>query len=133
MPSTVSTRREKRNWEMILTIADNSLHPEFEQLLGFDMQSTLELIKKYNITLQVEDPYTEWTKPPERYTDLGKTYRRILGDRPFIIDINVVAVHPPHQKGYSVAQPTGSEIHQLWEKAAVQSFPGVLLFRVYCL
>jgi hypothetical protein len=111
----------KRNWEMILTIADNSLHPEFEQLLGFDIHSTLELLQKYNLTLQVEDPYTEWTRPPERYTDLGKTYRRYLGDRPFIIDINVVAVHPPDQKGYSVAQPTGSEIHQLWEKAAVQS------------
>jgi hypothetical protein len=111
----------KRNWEMILTIADNSRHPEFEQLLGFDMQSTLELVQKYNLTLEVEDPFTEWTKPPERYTDLGKTYLRYLGDRPFIIDINVVPVHPPDQKGYSVDQPTGSEIHQLWEKAAAQS------------
>jgi hypothetical protein len=111
----------KRNWEMILTIADNSLHPEFDQLLGFDMHSTLELLQKYNVTLQVEDPFTEWTNPPERYTDLGKTYRRYLGDRPFIIDINVVPVHPPDQKGYSVAQPTGSEILQLWDKAAAQS------------
>jgi hypothetical protein len=114
-------KARKRNWEMILTIADNSRHPEFDQLLGFDMHSTLELVQKYNLTLQVEDPYTEWTKPPERYTDLGNTYRRYLGDRPFIIDINVVPVHPPHQKGYSVAQPTGSEIYQLWEKAAAQS------------
>ncbi len=111
----------KRNWEMILTIADNSLHPEFDQLLGFDMYSTLELIKKYNLTLQVEDPYTEWTKPPERYTDLGKTYRKYLGDRPFIIDINIVPVHLKKEKAYSVAQPTGSEILQLWEKAAEQS------------
>jgi hypothetical protein len=110
-----------RNWEMILTIADNSRHPEFEQLLGFDMHSTLELVQKYNLTLEVEDPFTEWTKPPERYTDLGKTYLRYLGDRPFIIDINVVPVHPPDQKGYSVAQPTGTEIYQLWEKAADQS------------
>jgi hypothetical protein len=111
----------RRNWEIILTIADNSRHPEFEQLLGFDMQSTLELVRKYNLTLEVEDPYTEWTKPPERYTDLGKTYRRYLGDRPFIIDINVVPVHPPDQSGYSVAQQTGSEIYQLLEKAADQS------------
>ena len=106
---------------MILTIADNSLHPEFDQLLGFDMHSTLELLQKYNVTLQIEDPFTEWTKPPERYTDLGKTYRRYIGHRPFIIDINVVPVHPPDQKGYSAAQPTGSEILQLWEKAAAQS------------
>ena len=111
----------KRNWETILTIADNSHHPEFEQLLGFDMHRTLELVQKHNLTLQVEDPYTEWTKPPERYTELGKTYRRYFGDRPFIIDINVVPVHPHDQKDYSVAQPTGSEICQLWEKAAVQS------------
>jgi hypothetical protein len=114
-------KARKRNWEMILTIADNSHNPEFEQLLGFDMQSTLELVQKYKLTLEIEDPFTEWTKPPERYTNLGKTYRRYLGDRPFIIDINVVPVHPPDQKGYSVAQPTGTEIHQLWEKAADQS------------
>ena len=114
-------KARKRNWELILTIADNSLHPEFEQLLGFDMQNTLDLVQKYHLTLEVEDPYTEWTKPPERYTDLGKTFRRHLGDRPFIIDINVVPVHPPDQKGYSVAQPTGTEIHQLWKKAAAQS------------
>jgi hypothetical protein len=111
----------KRNWEMILTIADNSLHPEFNRLLGYDLHSTLELVKEYTMTLQVEDPYMEWTKPPERYSRLGETYHRFLGDHPFIIDINVVPVHPPDQKGYSISQPTGSEIFQLWRAAADQS------------
>ena len=113
-------KARNRNWEMILTIADNSHHPEFEQLLGFDMRGTLELVQKYKLTLEIEDPFTEWTKPPERYTNLGKTYRRYLGDRPFIIDINIVPVHPPDQKGYSVAQPTGTEINQLWKKQLIK-------------
>ncbi len=73
------------------------------------------------MTLQVEDPYMEWTKPPERYSRLGETYRRFLGDHPFIIDINVVPVHSPEEKGYSISQPTGSEIFQLWGAAADQS------------
>jgi len=114
-------RRQRRNWEMILTIADNSLHPEFDQLLGYDLHNTLELVKEYRMTLQVEDPYMEWTKPPERYSRLGETYHRFLGDHPFIIDINVVPVHSPEEKSYSISQPTGSEIFQLWGAAADQS------------
>jgi hypothetical protein len=114
-------KQQKRNWEMILTITDNTLHPEFNQLLGYDVPNMIRLIKEYNIALEVEDPYTEWTKPPERYTRLAETYRQLLQDHPFMIDINIVPVHPLEQEGYSYSQPTGSEIFQLFRAASDQN------------
>jgi hypothetical protein len=110
-----------RNWEIILTIVDNSMHSEFDQLLGYDGKSTVELIKKYHLTLEVEDPYMEWSKPPERYKRLGEYYRKLLGDHPFIIDINIVPVPLLNNENHTKAQPTGAVFIQLWKKASEQS------------
>src|ERR1035437_7547783 len=45
----------KMDWEFIFTILDNSLHPEFDQLLGFDLPNTLKLAKEFYITLRFKD------------------------------------------------------------------------------
>ena len=100
----------KRDWELIFTVLDNSLHPEFDKLLGFDLSNTLKLAKEFHVTLQVEDPQSEWTRPPARYEQLAKTYSEIIGDIPLAIDINVVPIHPANQKGFASAQPTGTEL-----------------------
>lgn len=109
--------REGRNWELILTIVDNALHPEFDRLLGFDMRRTLELVRDNDVTLQIEDPYTEWVKSPERYGRLGSYYQKLLGDRPFVIDINVVPMIRDRKKVFTTIQPTGTELLQLWRAA----------------
>jgi hypothetical protein len=101
-----------RDWEFIFTILDNSLHPEFDQLLGFDLPNTLKLAKEFHAALQVEDPASEWTRPPSRYDQLAKTYARINGDVPLAIDINIVPVHPDDQVGFASSQPTGVELFQ---------------------
>ena len=100
----------KRDWELIFTVLDNSLHPEFDQLLGFDLSNTLKLAKQFHVTLQVEDPQSEWTRPPSRYDQLAKAYAEIIGDVPLAIDINIVPIHPANQKGFASAQPTGTEL-----------------------
>ena len=100
----------KRDWEFIFTILDNSLHPEFDQLLGFDLPNTLKLAKEFSVTLQVEDPQSEWTRPPSRYDQLAKTYAGLIGNIPLAIDINIVPVHPKDQKGFASEQPTGTEL-----------------------
>jgi len=112
-------REQKRNWELVLTIVDNSMHPEFDDLLGFDMNHALELLKEFDVTLQVEDPYLEWNKPPERYVAVGAHYRRFLGDRPFIIDVNVVPMKRERKKNFSTWQAVGTEVFQWWKQAAV--------------
>jgi hypothetical protein len=100
----------KRDWELMFTVLDNSLHPEFDQLLGFDLNNTLKLAKEFSVTLQVEDPLSEWTRPPSRYEQLAKAYEPVLGNIPLAIDINIVPLHPPDQKGFPSEQPTGTEL-----------------------
>jgi hypothetical protein len=114
-------RDQKRSWELILTIVDNSLHPEFDNLLGFDMQRTAGLLGEFDITLQVEDPYLEWMRPPDRYIAVGETYRSLLGGRPFIIDVNVVPMKPDRWRDFTAWQPVGTEVFQFWKYAAMHS------------
>jgi hypothetical protein len=107
----------KMDWEFIFTILDNSLHPEFDQLLGFDLSNTLKLAKEFHVTLQVEDPASEWTRPPSRYDQLAKTYTGLIGNIPLAIDINIVPVHPVDQKGFASEQPTGTELFRQYSFA----------------
>jgi len=106
-----------RDWELIHTIVDNSLHPEFDYLLGFDQKATLRLLKECGLTLNVEDPYMEWMQRPERYRQLRKTLVSLVPDRPSMIDINVVPIHPSTQPGFSTAQATGVELLQQLQRA----------------
>ncbi|MDR3666904.1 MAG: hypothetical protein P4L35_08685, partial [Ignavibacteriaceae bacterium] len=107
----------KKDWEFIFTILDNSLHPEFDQLLGFDLTNTLKLAKEFHVTLQVEDPQSEWTRPPSRYNQLAKTYKGLVGKIPLAIDINIVPVHPINQIGFASQQPTGAELFRQYSFA----------------
>jgi hypothetical protein len=108
----------KRDWEFIHTIVDNSLHPEFDRLLGFDLNATLALLKEFDITLNVEDPYMEWSEPPIRYRHLRETLVSLIPDRRSMIDINVVPVHPTDQPGFPSEQATGTELLQQVQAAA---------------
>ena len=109
-----------RDWELFHTIVDNSLHPEFDYLLGFDQQSTLRLLKEYGVTLNVEDPYMEWVQPPERYRKLRNTLVSLVPDHTSMIDINVVPVHPSTQLGFPSSQATGVEFLQQLQRAGEQ-------------
>ncbi|MCX6134374.1 MAG: hypothetical protein NTU47_11225 [Ignavibacteriales bacterium] len=111
----------KRDWELIHTIVDNTLHPEFDHLLGFDQKSTLALLREYGVTLNVEDPYMEWTKSPERYAQLRKTLVALIPERPSMIDINVVPIHPLTQMTFATEQATGIELLQQLQRAGEQN------------
>ncbi|HMK38498.1 MAG TPA: hypothetical protein VK569_04100, partial [Bacteroidota bacterium] len=111
-------REEKRSRESILTIVDNAVHPEFDDLLGFDMKETVAVTREFGLTLQVEDPYTEWCRPPDRYTAIGGYYRGLLGGRRFMIDVNVVPMEDDRKELFSTGQATGTEFLQLWQYAS---------------
>lgn len=108
----------KRDWELIHTVVDNSLHPEFNHLLGFDLQATLALVKEFGITLNVEDPYMEWIEPPIRYRRLREYLVSLIPERSSMIDINVVPIHPMDQHGFPSEQATGTELLQQVQTAA---------------
>lgn len=109
---------KKRDWELIHTIIDNSLHPEFDYLLAFDRKSTLTLLREYGVTLNVEDPATEWTNPPSRYAKLRRTLDTLIPERSSMIDINVVPIHPETQKGFAAVEPTGFELFEQIQSAS---------------
>jgi hypothetical protein len=111
-------KKGKRDWELIHTIVDNSLHPEFNRLLGFDQKTTLALLKEYGVTLNVEDPFMEWENAPGRYRRLRETLMALLPDRRSMIDINVVPIHPVTQDGFASEQATGTELLQQLQAAA---------------
>jgi hypothetical protein len=113
-----SDREKGRSGELMLTIVDNTLHPEFDDLLGFSMNETVAITKQFGLTLNIEDPYTEWSRPPDRYTALGRYYRRLLGEKPFMIDINVVPLEEDRKGRFSTEQPAGTEFLQLWRSAS---------------
>ena len=104
---------KKRSREMMLTIVDNTLHPEFDRLLGFDLNETVAVTREFSLTLDVEDPYTEWSRPPDRYTGVRSSYRRLLGGRPFMIDVNVVPLEEDRKDLFATLQPAGTEFLQL--------------------
>jgi hypothetical protein len=107
-----------RSGELMLTIVDNTLHPEFDDLLGFSMNETVAIARQFGLTLNIEDPYTEWSRPPDRYTAMGRYYRRLLGEKPFIIDVNVVPLEEDRKGRFSTEQPAGTEFLQLWRYAS---------------
>jgi hypothetical protein len=73
------------------------------------------------MTMQVEDPMSEWVRPPARYTEMAATYREALGTHPFSIDINVVPVHWKGQPGFPSEQPTGLEFLLQWRAAQART------------
>jgi hypothetical protein len=102
-------------------------HPELGQYLGIDLPKTLSLLKQYNATLQVEDPASDWSLPPDRYVKLGERYRRFGVTDPYLIDINVLPVHAYSQRGFATPRPSGVEMLQLWRAASSQT-PRVCLY-----
>jgi len=101
----------------MLTIVDNTHHPEFDDLLGFDLGRTAAVAKEFGVTIDIEDPYTEWIKPPERYIALGASYQQLLGD----------SLHDGHQcrphgagqaAGLQHRAGCGTEFLQLWKCAS---------------
>ncbi len=115
------SRGQGHPWETIVTLIDVFSHPDLSDELGIDGPGTIEAVNRRQAKLQVEDPARDWSKPPERYAALGERYRGLRLNRPFLIDINVVPVHPPGQVGFATAQQTGSELLRLWQVAAGQA------------
>ena len=110
------------HWDIVVTMLDALQHPELSDYLGIDVHRTIDLINQHNATLQVEDPSQDWAKAPDRYLTMGEVYKKIPLKNPFMIDINVLSVHPYNQRGFATLRPTGVELLQLWRAAASQSY-----------
>jgi len=106
----------RASWDPVLTFIDVSAHPEMGGLIGVDTPAHLDFAKRFGLTPQIEDPYTEWALGPTRYDRLVERYGRIWRN-PYGVDINVVAAHDLEQAQYPTEKPAGTEFFQLWRAA----------------
>jgi len=118
---------QQRRMELVVTVFDVFGHPELSNRLGIDGDKTISLINRTDSTLQVEDPASDWSKPPVRYEIMGDRYRKMNLKNPFMIDINILAVHPSDQIGFTADVPSGTEVLQLFQAAAKHT-PRVCLY-----
>jgi hypothetical protein len=110
--NTIKSR--KTGFDVMLTGIDVSLQPQESDNIGESTDYTLALYKKYNITLQIEDPSNCWGSGPERYAELGALYRKTVKDENrLVFDCNVVGSHEKGFGGFPSERPSGEEIRQI--------------------
>jgi hypothetical protein len=107
-------KTRKNGFDIMLTGIDVSLQPEEADNIGESTELTLDLYKKYTMTLQIEDPSNCWGTGPERYEQLGRLYRKTVKDKNHLaFDCNVVGSHEQGLGGFPSEKPSGEEIRQI--------------------
>ncbi len=114
-------RRDHRHWEILLTLIDVSQSQQLADNIAIDLHAQLALTNKYDATPIIEDAFLQWSKPPNRYVALGETYKKLLKNKPFLIDINVVDGIHASQSSYATDRPQGTELLELVNAAATHA------------
>jgi len=109
-----SVKNKKIGFDVMMTGIDVSLQPAESDNIGESTELTLDLYKKYGISLQIEDPSNCWGSGPERYAELGTLYRKTVKDENrLVFDCNVVGSHEKGFGGFPSEKPSGEEIRQI--------------------
>jgi len=114
--------RRARNWEVIVTMLD-SLHGDYVRpALGLDSRHIAALMKRFDFTLQVEDPAQHWAQSPDRYRRFAKTYLKLVRDRRrLMFDVNVMPDRDLSGTTLPSATTTGTELARTIAAAASAS------------
>lgn len=114
--------RRARGFEVIVTVLD-SLHGDYVRpALGVDARRIAGLAKRFQFTLQVEDPAHHWADPPDRYCRFARAYRKLVPDRGrLMFDVNVVADRDIAHTALPSATATGTELMHTVAAAAAAS------------
>ncbi len=118
-----SLRDEKPYLDIVITAMDNLGSPELRPYHGVDIMKIIGLEKKYSFTLQIEDPQSEWSKDPRRYSPMGQRYRGLLSaDKKFMLDLNILQFRDEKKpSAFPTLIQTGIESYQLVHSAALGS------------
>jgi hypothetical protein len=111
-----------RRWEVIVTMLD-SLHKDWVRpALGVDSRKVAKLMKRFDFTLQVEDPAHFWADPPDRYRRFARTYLKLVPNRRrLMFDVNVMADRDISRTALPSATATGAELARTIAAAASAS------------
>ncbi|HYM13306.1 MAG TPA: hypothetical protein VEU62_21385, partial [Bryobacterales bacterium] len=101
----------ERGWEVIVTMLDSLDSRYVAPALGVDSRRIVDLMRRFDFTLQVEDPSEHWTAPPDRYRRFAATYRQLVSDpQRLMFDINVVPDREVDGSALPSATATGTEL-----------------------
>ena len=111
--------------DIVVTQIDDRFDTRMREYLGADTAALLPLAEKLDFTVAIEDPATIWNLGPQRYSEIGRRYRRLTSEhRRLAIDINIVE---RYQQVYPTRKQVGVELFQLVH-AASEAFHRVLLY-----
>lgn len=121
--------QKKNGFEVIVTAMDSFGSPELREYIGVDMKSVIALQKKFNFTLQVEDPEHLWSTDPLRYINIGKYYASLLGgNAKLLLDLNILSFRKENViTPFPTLIQTGTESYHLINAASI----GAPRFTIY--
>lgn len=125
----IQIAKAKTGFEIIVTAMDGLSSPELRDYNAVDMKSIIDLQKKYNFTLQIEDPEKFWSTDPLRYTKIGKQYAGLLGgNSKLMLDLNIMSIRKENViTPFPTLIQTGTESYHLINAAAT----GAPRFTIY--
>jgi hypothetical protein len=88
-----------------LTAIDDRLDPEVAAEVGSDVNRLAATARAAGASLQVEDPFTQWSEPPSRYDRLSDDIAPLMYPGQTLIDITVV----PRADTLPTSTMTGAE------------------------
>ncbi len=120
---------KKKGFEIIVTAMDSFGSPELREYIGVDMKNIIGLQKKFDFTLQVEDPEHLWSTDPLRYINIGNHYASLLGgNAKLLLDLNILSFRKENViTAFPTLIQTGTESFHLINAAAI----GAPRFTIY--
>lgn len=107
-------RKKKTDFEIMVTAIDDVMDPQLYDYIAEDTRELVAMRKKFNFTLQIEDPSSLWKGKPERYFSIGQHYRELVpGKDKLVLDCNVLENHKKGEGGLPAEKPTGEEMRQI--------------------
>ncbi len=123
-------RREKPNFDIVLTHIDDRFDTRMRDALGADAARLLRGTEGQGTGFMIEDPATVWHLGPSRYREIRKRYEGLTQEPERLsIDLNIV---DRYQDVYPTRRQTGAELAQLVHEASA-NFNQVALYFEYSL
>jgi len=84
-------RNTGRPVDVMLTQVDSIVDTTMRDNIAVDPDAFMQLQQELGFTLQVEDPFTLWSRGPDRYRVIGTAYRsRMAEGARLTVDVNIV-------------------------------------------
>jgi hypothetical protein len=87
----IGSQMSGRRLDLTLTQVDSIIDTRMKENIAVDPDAFMRLQQELGFNLQVEDPFTLWSRGPDRYQVIGTAYRnRIASGARFTVDVNIV-------------------------------------------